>query len=226
MPFYTLWEKRLIYLVPAGAPGHPDQGLPGVPAYPDQGLPPGVPGYPDQGLPGGGGPPLYPSHPWVPGGGGSPSHPIYNPPGIWPKPPVYPSHPWVPGGGGYPDQGLPPGSPGYPDQGLPGGGRLPVYAELPDDVAPPSSPPAGPPDLASPGYWVTVVIDGANKSGFVQTAIIADPEHVAKPPTKGLPGEWLAVYNTETSVAAYAWLPTKALKPEPKAEPQAKATRA
>jgi hypothetical protein len=100
-----------------GAPGHPDNALPGVegpvdPGYgvgserPDQGLPP-----PPVGV----WPPPVPSHPIVPAPPGTP------PGTIWPSPGV-PSHPIQPPSPGAPDQGLPrpPPSPGRPDQGLPG----------------------------------------------------------------------------------------------------------
>jgi hypothetical protein len=238
MPYYTIWEKRLVFLAPA-APGYPDQGLPPVPpGYPDQGLPPvspgypshpwvppgevppGIwppPGYPDQGLPGGGRPPgIWPRPPSP----GRPDQGLPQPPQIWPRPPAYPDQ-GLPGAPAYPDQGLPgrppyvwprpPGGgfPTYPDQGLPRP-PVPTYAPLPEDLTPPSSPPTGPPDLESPGYWVQIVDErGTPTAGFVQTAIDSDPDHVPKPPTKGLPGTWLAVYQTDVAAATYAWQPTK-----------------
>ena len=74
MPLVTGYMKVNVWVPPAGAPGRPDQGLPGVPEYPDQGLP-GVPEYPDQGLPGWPGFPERPGHPLPPVG--RPPRPVY-----------------------------------------------------------------------------------------------------------------------------------------------------
>jgi hypothetical protein len=117
-PFYAV-------IIPLGAGGHPDQGLPGGPAvdppYPDQGLPgrpphvgnrpPGSwnPEYPSQG-------PVRPGRPVDPGfGWGGGEHPGNRPPGSYPgRPstgPVRPGWPTDPGygvGEEHPDQGLPP----------------------------------------------------------------------------------------------------------------------
>ena len=130
-PFYAV-------IIPLGAGGHPDQGLPGGGGYyPDQGLPGGPetdPPYPDQGLPGrpphvGNRPPgswnrpeypsqgpVRPGRPVDPGyGWGGGEHPGNRPPGSYPgRPstgPVRPGWPTDPGygvGGERPDQGLPP----------------------------------------------------------------------------------------------------------------------
>ena len=108
-PFYAV-------IIPLGAGGHPDQGLPGGGYYPDQGLPGGPatdPPYPDQGLPGR--PPYVGNRP---PGSGRPPHVGNRPPGSWDRPeypsqgPVRPGRPVDPGfgwgGGERPDQGLPP----------------------------------------------------------------------------------------------------------------------
>lgn len=87
--------------LPAGEPGAPDQGLPGM-EYPDQGLPPEPPGV---------WPPPTIAHPIQPAPPGTP------PGTIWPSPGA-PSHPIAPGSPGAPAHPIA-GQPGAPDQGLP-----------------------------------------------------------------------------------------------------------
>jgi hypothetical protein len=80
---------------------------------------------------------------------------------------------------------------------------------LPPDMTPPSSPPAGLPDLASPGFWAYIYIDEMTKTGWIQTALNSGPDHKPYPPTKGLPGEWAAVYSSSQADSTHAWLPTE-----------------
>jgi hypothetical protein len=76
-------------------------------------------------------------------------------------------------------------------------------------MAPPSSPPTGPPDLASPGFWAYVLQNKTSKPGWIQTALNTGPEHKPEAPTKGLPGQWVAVYSTGAADSTHAWLPTE-----------------
>jgi hypothetical protein len=206
------------------APGGPPPGIwpgPGVPTPPIY-YPPGIwppPGHPDHGLPG---PP-----PGIWPGPGVPTPPIYYPPGIWP-PPGHPAHPIAPGGlppgiwpsPGYPVHpiapgGPPPGiwpSPGHPAHPIaPGGGPEPppVYQPVPPDssLTPPSSAGTGLPDLASPGYWCLIALEGTYSRGFIQTALLGDPDHEPRPPTQGVPGTWMLVYGGTPPVVCSAWLP-------------------
>jgi len=85
MPYVEGFAKVRVW-VPGGAPGAPDQGLPGEPEYPDQGLP-GFPEYPGHPLPR----PPRPGRPpeWgIPEGG----YPDQGLPPLEPRPPrpVYP----------------------------------------------------------------------------------------------------------------------------------------
>jgi hypothetical protein len=223
--FYDVWEKRIVYLPDGPAPpgGGGEGGVPTPPIY----YPPEIwPPIPPEG---GGGvptPPIYyPPEVWppLPGGGfpGHPSHPIYNPPGIWPRPPgpvdpgwgvdvpVRPEHPIYnpPGGGG-------------------GGGQAPPVSAtpLPPDYAMPTEPPTAEPDLASPGTWCTIVgrtpkAGDKGKRAWIQLAFEVSEGHTPRPPTKGLPGEWVAVYSAETG-PRHAWVPTRSASPGgPEVEP-------
>lgn len=115
---------------------------------------------------------------------GSPPAPIQppvSPPGIWPGP--HPSHPIM----------------------LPG---MPGWAQpLPPDVKPPTEPPVILPDFASPGFWTQITYPTYTKWGWIQTALNASPDHKPVHPKKGIPGEWISVYNTNIGYT-YAWLPT------------------
>jgi hypothetical protein len=197
---YEVWEKKTVYLVPASSPGYPAHPIaPGGPPpgiWPDPGYPahPIAPGGPPPGIwPG----PGYPAHPIAPGG---------PPPSIWPGP-GYPAHPIAPGG---PPPGIWPG-PGYPAHPIVIPPSPPVYQPLPPEMVPPSSPPTGVPDLASPGFYCYVVEEGKTSTGWIQTALDQSPEHKPRPPEKGLPGKWLAVYSG--TQADYAWLPSEAAPP-------------
>ena len=75
----------MITFMDGGAPGAPDNALPGAPVFPSQGLP-GAPAYPSQGLP------------------GAPVYPIHLP--VYPFDPTAPDNS-LPGGTPRPDQGLP-----------------------------------------------------------------------------------------------------------------------
>jgi hypothetical protein len=141
MPFYDVWEKKAVFLVPATPPDRPT-------------MPPWVPG-------------------WEPGD---------ELPGIWPGP--HPEHPIM--------------LPGMPGWGTP----------LPPDEKPPTEPPAVDilPDLNSPGFWTWVVYPNYQRPGFIQTSLNTGEDHEPKPPKRGTPGEWIAVYNTIVG-HTYAWLP-------------------
>jgi hypothetical protein len=161
--------------------------------------------------------------------------PIYNPPGIWPGP-GYPAHPIAPGGpppGIWPPPGGPPGIGGgpiippspplgtwggdapWPGYATPPIAGPPIFNPLPPDSGyqPPPFPPTGPPDLASPGFWCLIVIEGAYENGFIQTAINTGPDHEPKPPTQGLPGTYVGVWAGQLGPRT-AWVPTESDHPE------------
>jgi hypothetical protein len=102
--------------------------------------------------------------------------------------------------------------PGMPGFGVPG--DLPIFVPVPPGFDPAPSPPPELPDLASPGFWCYVLLEQKYQKGFVQTAINADPDHVPKPPEKGLPGTWVTIASSKTVVAMHAWVPTPAAPPD------------
>lgn len=201
MPYVTGYAKVRVWVPgPPGLPDFPvdpgwgvDEG--GEPAQP---LPPrpGLPERPGQGLP-------WPGYPGRPGQGlpwpGRPADPGWGieefPPGI---------------GGG-------PVIPGYPGQPLPRPPR-PVYPVVDD-----------PEDLgghpAVPDLNMThriVITDGTDQF----TGYVLDPEppqveddYEPRPPTRGLPGTWVAVLYG--SALAWAWVRTPGTIPEP-GEPEAR----
>jgi hypothetical protein len=111
--------------------------------------------------------------------------------------------------------------------GMPGWGEPP---EPPDGGTPPDGgePPEEEvilPDLASPGFWTWITYPTYSRPGFIQTSLITDPDHEKVPPTNGLPGEWIRVYNTAVGYT-YAWAPTLTLskkartREKPKSRPK------
>jgi hypothetical protein len=82
---------------------------------------------------------------------------------------------------------------------------------------PPNPPTAGSlPDFASPGFRCVIFVGGTTTIGWIQTAIDQSPDHVAKPPEKGLPGSWITVVlMSGGGVATWAWVPTPPTPPSP-----------
>jgi hypothetical protein len=86
---------------------------------------------------------------------------------------------------------------------------------LPETIQPPTGEPTTPPDLASPGYGSYLVEQGKPAVAcWVQTGFVTEAGHEPKPPEKGLPGSWVAVYAGQPGVACYAWIPTAEAPPE------------
>jgi hypothetical protein len=119
-------------------------------------------------------------------------------------PPQWPGIPdWEPGDD-RPHPANPIMLPGMPGWGTP----------APPDEKPPTEPPAADvlPDLASPGFWTWVVYPNYQRPGFIQTSLLTGEDHEPRPPKRGTPGEWIAIYNTIVGYT-HAWLP-KLLDPD------------
>jgi hypothetical protein len=182
-----------------GAPGHPDQGLPGGRPPHVGNRPPGSwgPEYPSTG-PVRPGRPIDPGYEW-----GGWEHPSNRPPGSWggrpdqglPRPPlpphVWPRPPggglpvdpgWGVGGAEHPEHGLPiyPVDPAHPDNSLP-----PVPGEPPPEVDPPPGTiwPPLPPEVPAGKAIALVAISGL---GY-RYAVIEIPENPPSLPPRPQP---------------------------------------
>lgn len=155
---------------------------PDRPDFPER---PEFPGFPETGLPGEPGQPLPPEVGW-PG--------LPDVPGIGGGP-IFPERPTLPGG--RPDQGLPrPPRPVYPvveDHDLGG------HPEVPDMAM---------------TRRITITDGGDQFTGYVldPEPPQVDDDYEPRPPTRGLPGTWVAVlYGADL---AWAWVRTPGEPPE------------
>jgi hypothetical protein len=73
-------------------------------------------------------------------------------------------------------------------------------------VKPPIDPPVVLPDFASPGFWTQVVYPQYTRPGFVQTSLNTGPDHEPNHPERGVPGQWIYVFNSLVGYT-YTWIP-------------------
>jgi hypothetical protein len=57
-----------------------------------------------------------------------------------------------------------------------------------------------------------VLVDNKYTWGWVQTAINVSDGHTPKPPTQGLPGDWISTIlaGSQAPIAMWVWIPTPA----------------